>query len=270
MAAVLLWLPLFGSLANFVPLTKYHWLFEFNREIFFLYFIHHLLAIVYLAREWRSKKLSLTVFLFLLGIYSFALRVPQFSALTGRGTQLNFSVLDPKDLKNSNALRYEFEAAIGDGGGHGADGPNEELIYFNGTGSFKELNDFNPGAGVRLFKILTSAGPVTLVILNISTPHDKHRIYDRKVILRRINSLFRHPPTELMGPVLIIGNFGAGPLTWDFQQFWQEDNFKLIPLDWSSGLGLPSSEHIYFAYRGMKGIRLGQKSDGIIIELPAQ
>ena len=264
MAALLLWLPLLGSLANFIPLTKYHWLFEFNREIFFIYLVHHLIAIIWLFRGWRSKKLPLFFLVLLLGTYSFAVRLPQFTELAGKGTQVYFSALKPGQLFQSSSSRYDFEIAIGEG----ALEDSNDQIYLAGAGTFLELSDYKPGVGVRLFKIDTSVGPVTVVVLNIATPHDKHRIYDRKVILRRINSLFRHPPAELVGPVVIVGNFGAGPLTWDFQQFWQEDNFKMFPLDWSAGLGLPSSEHLYFASRGIKGIRLAQAAEGVTIEFP--
>lgn len=261
---MLLWLPLLGSLANFLPLTKYHWVFEFNREIFFFYLIHHLFAVVYLLKTWRSNRLVLSIFFVLILIYSFAIRVPDFTKSVGAGTQIHFSVFDSTQLQKPALPRMHFEIGIGNGD-KSQDGPQ---IYFQGIGNFLELSDYNPGEGARIFKIETTAGPLTLVALNISTPYDKHSIYDRKVILRRINSLFRHPAAELLGPVIIVGNFGAGPLTWDFQQFWQEDNFKMIPLDWGSGLGLPSPQHLYFAYRGIRGINLVPEHGGILIEVP--
>jgi hypothetical protein len=282
---IIIWLPLLASLANYVPLTKYHWVFELNREFFFFYLCHHVLVLLFLWGRWRSKWVASLLALSLTFCYGFTLRLPPLfpELFKAEGTQLALRVFpsNDKDIAQTKPTKdhYDYEIGLVFGG----EGSNRGNIFIEGQREFTELPNLDPGIGVRVGRIRTVAGDITLAIVNIDVPLNKKGIYERKVMLRRINSVFRHPFLKSDGPriirkkarlnfdkepILLLGNFGASPFTWDVQQFWHEDNFEVTPLRWSAALGIPGKPRLFLANRGVKGIVIDSLKDQVIVSIP--
>ncbi len=282
---LIIWLPLLASLANYVPLTKYHWVFELNREFFFFYLCHHVLVLLFLWGRWRSRWLASILALSLTICYGFTLRLPPLfpELFKAEGTQLTLRVVSSSEIEAANKKdakpKYDYEIGLLVGGKD----KNRGKILIEGQREFSELPNLDPGVGVRVGRIRTAAGDITLAIVNIDVPLNKKGIYERKVMLRRINSVFRHPFLKSNGPrivrkkarlnfgkapILLIGNFGASPFTWDVQQFWHEDNFEVTPLRWSAALGIPGKPRLFLANRGIKGIVIDSLKDRVIVSIP--
>lgn len=224
MRALFLWIPLALSLANFVPVTKFHWILEANRELFFIYLLHHVAALaILILHKPKLYKLISIIFTLLICSYCSVFSLPRLDL--GEESDVLITLNEPTS-EDLDGIKISPETA------------------------FKELVDLDPGGMVRIGKITIKDRSIVLVVVNIKTPWSKFDIYQRKVLLRRLGSIFRHPPEEVAGSVLMLGNFGAGPFIWDYQQFWREDDFEMIPLNLTSGLGLPSSAHWFLARRG--------------------
>jgi hypothetical protein len=239
--ALLFWIPLALSLSNFVPVTKFHWIFEANRELFFFYLLHHLVAIgLLISRKYKHYKIT-----------SMLLALPVSSYLS----VVSLPLFDSGEVSDVVITLSEPTEADPDG------------IQISPIDKFVELPDLDPGNMVRIGKVTVNSKSVVLVVVNIKTPWSKFNIFERKVLLRRIGSIFRHPPHEDSGPALLVGNFGAGPLSWDFQQFWREDDFEMIPLSLDSGLGLPSLSHWFLARRGVADLLVKKEGQTLRISI---
>ncbi len=278
---VFLWLPLIGSLANFVPLTKYHWIFEFNREFFFFYLCHHLLSLLFLWGRWGKNKIPSLLALLLGALYIYSIKLPPLfpGLFKAEGTQISLQSIPAGLQVKPREPQYDYEIDLVANGA----GKERGNIHIQGKRNFIELSELDPGVGIRVGQIRTAAGDITLAIVNIDVPWSKKGIFDRKVLLRRLNSIFRHPYLKTQGPkivkkkarlnfasnqIIIVGNFGAASFTWDIQQFWQEDNFEVTPLRWSAALGLPGSSRLFLASRGVKGLVIDALKDQILMSIP--
>lgn len=228
-----------------------HWAFELNKEFCTFYLLHHVLALLYLlsTRKFKSLKLvSSCLALLSINYFTILASLPQ----TSIGAKY------PESLKIG--INYANLA--------------EPNITVTDDFKFEPLPDFNPGAGVLIGKLSRklngSSKSLTLVAINANYPWTAEGIYRRKVTLKRLNNLFRHKQERLDESVIIVGDIGTGPFTWDYRQFFKEGPFTPIQLSLLARFGLSFSEHPVILYRDLGIVSYGRSSNGAIVQVAVE
>lgn len=239
-----------------------HIIFELNRELSLYYLFFHLLAVL-LGFFILSKKSKLFIFeiyalLFLLIFGYSRILYPFFSPDHKISTESNlskFKLVYGRLSEDENQNLWLYDATYDQ---------NPELIALSGSVNqvSKRLLDKNhfpffivqtgkDGSGVALYskneffqdleldfgeRVLVvnsqrnGSENLKIILMNIQISWDQDETYEKKITLKRMASYFRQHQEN----VILLGNFGTTPFTWDYQQFQNEGQFS----DASYGFGL--------------------------------
>jgi len=231
------YLPLLCSLATSSPLTKMHLLLELNREYSSYYLVHHFIVLallVYLPVEKALKGALAFVCAILIAKYSMQM---EWDALLikSKDSHANLEITLLYSQKELTSCKDHF-----------AESRTGNMIYVSSdakiqtTLPFREVQEFESNASARVYEVtLNPEKKFTFAAVNTDFPWDSDNIYLRKVILKRLASLFRHDLT----PVIIAGDIGTGPFSWDYRQFKEEGSFALYPLTKAFALGFSLAGH---------------------------
>lgn len=220
-----------------------HWAFELNKEFCTLYLLHHILGLVYLiSREKFKERKGLS------GIFA-VLVVQYLAVLLGP-----ISFEHKNDFTNPAQIQVDYKSQ------------SEPIILSNNL-KFDPLPDLSPGSGVIVGKLSGLEKTLTLVVLDVDYPWTAEGIYRRKVILKRLNNLFRHENALLDGPTIIIGEVSTGPYTWDYKQFFKEGMFRPLPLTLSMRLGLAFIEHPVAYFRDLRIMSYRRSGSSVTLEV---